>query len=136
FTFNGGNRDAQLLVQATNSGTYMVVVDSYRLNASRTYSLTLAKAPKTIVTSAGDEGGTLTNGVANAGTISLGDLDMWSFNATAGDTLVLRMCLIYFTPELRLFSLPTRRSSDLFTFNGGNRDAQLFAQATNSGIYT
>src|SRR2546423_13925910 len=49
------------------------------------YLLTLAKGPGAFTTSAGDEGGALTNGATHAGAIYLGDLDQWSFTATQGD---------------------------------------------------
>src|SRR6185369_2627356 len=91
FTANGNFRDAELILRATNGGPYTVVVSSVFPNNTGTYGLTLAQPPGTFVTSAGDEGGTLTNGVNQAGAIVLGDLDMWSFTATAGDSLVLRM---------------------------------------------
>jgi hypothetical protein len=61
---------------------------------------------------------------------------MWSFTATAGDNLVLRVGATDFTPEIRLFGPDGALVADAFTASGGNRDAQLFAQATNSGIYT
>ena len=70
FTVNGNNRDAQLFLQATNSGLYTVVVGSYFLNNSGTYNLTLAQVPKLFVTLPTDDGGTLTNGVSQAGTIA------------------------------------------------------------------
>src|SRR5437764_316145 len=46
--------------------------------SSDLYLLTLAKGPGTFETSAGDEGGPMTNGATHAGTIYLGDLDQWS----------------------------------------------------------
>src|SRR5256886_2233170 len=55
------------------------------------YLLTLAKGPGAFATSAGDEGGDLTNGATHAGTIYLGDLDQWSFTATQGDYIALSM---------------------------------------------
>jgi hypothetical protein len=61
---------------------------------------------------------------------------MWSFTATAGDNLLLRMGTTDFVPEIRLFGPDGALVADAFTANGGNRDAQLFAQATNSGTYT
>ena len=136
FTVSGNSRDAQLLVQATNSGIYTVVVDSYFFGGSGTYTLTLAQAPAAFVTSAGDQGGTLTNGVATPGTIDLGDLDMWSFTANAGDSLLLRMGTPDFVPEIRLFGPDGALVADAFTASGNSRDAQLLVQATNSGIYT
>src|SRR5436309_2181718 len=43
------------------------------------YLLTLAKGPGAFATSAGDEGGDLTNGATHAGTIYLGDLEQRTF---------------------------------------------------------
>src|SRR5204862_415105 len=108
---------------------------SYFPNNSGTYNLTLAQAPKLFVTLPADDGGTLTNGVNQAGTIDLGDLDLWSFTATAGDSLVLRMGATGFVPQIRLFGPDGALVGDGFTINGNNRDAQLFLQATNSGLY-
>jgi hypothetical protein len=136
FTANGNFRDAELFLQATNSGLYTAVVSSYFPNNSGTYNLTLAQVPKLFVTLPTDDGGTLTNGVNQAGTIDLGDLDMWSFTATAGDSVVLRMGATGFVPQIRLFAPDGALVDDSFTINGNNRDAQLFAQATNSGLYT
>src|SRR5689334_5447086 len=33
----------------------------------------------------------MTNGVMHLGTINTGDLDLWTFNATVGDSIVVRM---------------------------------------------
>ena len=108
FTGSGGSRDAQLSLRATNGGPYLVVVSSHFPNGTGTYGLTLAQAPGAFVTSAGDEGGTLTNGVTNAGTIDLGDLDMWSFTANVADSLLLRMGTPDFVPQIRLFGRTAR----------------------------
>src|SRR5205814_1708826 len=82
---------------APTSGTYTVIVGtndgtvSARNNDTGSYLLTLAKGPGVFATSAGDEGGDLTNGATHAGTIYLGDLDHWSFTATQGDYIALSM---------------------------------------------
>ena len=55
------------------------------------YLLTLARSSGTIVVSAGDEGGPMTNGANHAGTIHRGDLDQWSFTATQNEALTLRI---------------------------------------------
>src|SRR5437667_1762199 len=73
------------------------------------YLLTLAKGPGAFATSAGDEGGALTNGATQAGTIYLGDLDQWSFTATQGDYIALSMGEVApvtggFQPWIRLVS--------------------------------
>src|SRR5437899_783519 len=49
------------------------------------YLLTLAKGPGAVVVSAGDEGGPMTDGATNAGSIYQGDFDTWTFTATQGD---------------------------------------------------
>src|SRR2546428_313125 len=61
---------------------------------------------------------------------------MWSFTATAGDSVVLRMGATGFVPQIRLCARDGALVDVSFTINGNNRDAQLFAQATNSGLYT
>ena len=48
-------------------------------------------------------GSTLQNGAATKGTIALGDLDVWSFSASAGDGIMLRMGAATFTPWIRLY---------------------------------
>ena len=91
-----GVRDAVLSISATNSGTFTVVVSAFDLNQTGTYNLNLAKVPGAFATAPGDEGGTLTNGAAIHGMIDLGDLDMWTFNANSGDSLILRMGAVNF----------------------------------------
>jgi hypothetical protein len=48
-----------------------------------TYQLTETNTPGPITVSVGDEGGPLTNGATETGTITTGDLDTWTFTATA-----------------------------------------------------
>ncbi len=56
----------------------------------------------------GDEGGALTNGANQAGVIDRGDLDLWSFPASAGDHLAITVAEVGadtgFVPYLRLIS--------------------------------
>src|SRR5438034_394608 len=72
------NRDASLNLQATNSGTYTVVVSATFAGQAGTYGLNLALIPTPIVLAPGDEGGSLINGRTNAATLNLGDLHVWS----------------------------------------------------------
>src|SRR5262249_47283081 len=69
--------------------TYQVLVASYDsgLNGTGTYLLTMAHTPGPITITAGDEGGPLTNGATHTGAIFQGDLDVWTFSATAGDRI-------------------------------------------------
>jgi hypothetical protein len=100
--------------------------------------LTLAKGPGTVVVSAGDEGGPMTDGVNYAGTISLGDLDMWSFTATQGQIITLSMSEVapasaHFAPWIRLVS-PT--GVLLGNSATGAATAQITVTVPASGTYT
>src|SRR5207253_2066722 len=109
-----GDLAAEIAVTAPSSGTYTVVVSDGNLAHSGdslgntgTYRLHLARSPGAFVVSGGDEGGDLINGATQDGSIHSGDLDMWSFTASAGDTIALRVALaIYsgnFEPQIRLY---------------------------------
>jgi hypothetical protein len=100
---------AEVSLRATNSGTFLVVVATdfyYSTAASGTYRLKLAKTGSPFVVSPGDEGGPITNGVALQGNLPLGDLDLWSFTANAGESFVLKIGQITdvgnFDPWIRL----------------------------------
>jgi hypothetical protein len=131
-----GTRYALISVTATNSGTFTVVASSWYGNLSGPYTLYLAHIPEPFVVSPGDQGGTLTNGAASSGTIDVGDLDMWTFTANPGDSIVLRMGGTNFNPQIDLYG-PTGKLIDTGG-NGvsGNRDALISVTATNSGTFT
>src|SRR5438270_480105 len=59
------------------------------IDGTGSYLLTLAQGPGAVVVSAGDEGGPMTDGATNAGTIYQGDFDTWTFTATQGDYIAL-----------------------------------------------
>jgi hypothetical protein len=92
------------------TGTYLVLVASFDagLDGSGTYRLTLAKTPGPITVSTGDEGGPIGSGTMETGTIQRGDLDVWTFTATAGDRIALHLGDILdtddFRPWLRLYA--------------------------------
>ncbi len=74
-------------------GTYLVLVASADsgVDGSGTYRLTMAHSPGPITVSAGDEGGPLTNGALHSGEIVQGDLDVWTFTASAGDRIAVHI---------------------------------------------
>ncbi|MBI3853883.1 MAG: hypothetical protein HY298_26965, partial [Verrucomicrobia bacterium] len=88
-----GSSAGEVAVTATNSGTFTVVVGDANglLSGTGTYLLTLAKTGDPVVVSAGDDGGPMTNGVLHTGTVLTGDLDIWTFSATNGDNIVVRI---------------------------------------------
>ncbi len=143
---SSGASAAQTAATAPATGTYTVIVGTADAgnNATGSYLLTLAKAPGAFVTSAGDEGGALTNGATHAGTIYLGDLDQWSFTATQGDYIALSMGEVApvsagspvsagFRPWIRLVS-PT--GVLLATSSAGASAVQVATNAPTTGTYT
>src|SRR5436309_2737833 len=140
-TSSAGASAVQVATNAPTTGTYTVIVgtnDGFGRNEDTgSYLLTLAKGPGAFATSSGDEGGDLTNGATQAGTIYLGDLDQWSFTATQGDYIALSMGEVApvsgcFQPGIRLVS-PTAlslhdRSADLAV--------QVATNAPTTGTYT
>jgi len=129
---------AEVTVRATNSGTFSVVIANnpyYSDAASGTYLLTLAKTGSPIVVSSGDEGGPLTNGVAHRGNLLLGDLDLWNFNASSGENLVIKIGQVTetnnFAPWVRLFG----PDGALVASSWNTASAEVTIRATNSGTF-
>jgi hypothetical protein len=85
------------------TGTYLVVVASADpgVDGTGTYRLTMTHTPGPITVSAGDEGGPLTNGGIHTGEIVQGDLDVWTFTATAGDRIAVHIGEIAETDDFR-----------------------------------
>jgi len=130
---------AEVTFRATNSGTFLVVVENnpyYTDAASGTYLLTLAKTGDPILVSPGDEGGPMTNGVAHRGSLPLGDLDLWIFSASAGDSIVIKMGQITdtnnnFDPWIRLYGPDGR----LLDSEQAATAVEATFRATNSGTF-
>ncbi len=138
-SYGSGGVAAEVFFRATNSGTFTVVAGDYSsfYTGSGTYRLTLAKTGDPIVVSAGDEGGPMTNGVMHTGILEVGDLDVWNFTATNGESLTLRMGEIVngspLTPALWLYG-PNGALLDFYA--AGGVAAEVFFRATNSGTFT
>jgi hypothetical protein len=136
FTANSGYRDAALSLRLTNSGNFTVVASCYYLNDSGGYSLNLAQVPPTFVVSPGEQGGALANGVNNQGFLGLGDLQMWSFSGSMGNSIQLRMGTTNFSPRLDVYGPDGTLLSSAFTANSGYHDTGLALRLTNSGTFT
>src|SRR5947199_373411 len=77
----------------------------------------------------------MTNGANHTGAITLGDLDLWTFSASAGDYINLRIGTASFCATLILYgadSAVVKSASD----TGLKHDLPLAYQATNSGTFT
>jgi hypothetical protein len=135
----GGSTVDEVAVRATNSGTFIVVISdgSTYLGDSGDYRLTLAKTGSPIVVSPLDEGGPMTNGVMHTGAIDVGDLDVWSFTAQAGEALVVRAGIITGSgnlwPWVRLYGPD---GASLGSDAGGSTVDEVAVRATNSGTFT
>ncbi len=128
----GNNTDLSLAVTATNTGVYLAEVTGYSPSGAGDYRLHCARLPGPLTVPAGDEGGGLTNGAVAEGVIDLGDLDLWSFAAEAGDSLMLRLASVGFNGQLNLYG-----PDGALVQSAGNSAALALAYtATNSGVFT
>jgi hypothetical protein len=132
---SGAFHDADMFARLTNSGTYSVVVGSYFAGGSGAFTVALAHAPGTFVVSPGHSGGALTNGTSNPAAIGLGGQDMWSFTASAGDSIQLRVGAPAFTPRIDLYGPDGSLAGQFAVNNGSIQDAQVFLHLTNSGTF-
>ena len=132
----------EVAVIATTGGTFTALISdggSYT-NGLGSYRLHLAQVPAEPVVSAGDEGGPLVDGSSHLGTIHLGDLDVWTFTAEVGDSIVLRAGEVSdtggtqgFTPSLRLYG----PNGALVDSDAGNLNAvEVSSIAALSGTFT
>jgi len=121
---------------APASGTYTIEVgDNAGTTASGTYQLSLALSGHAVSVPVGDEGGALTNGQRHTGALGVGELDVWTVSANAGDAIVVRAGELSpgssLTPQVRLYS-PT---GTLLDWGYGAAAAHATATAPVSGEY-
>jgi hypothetical protein len=127
----------EVAVTATNSGTFIAVVGDGNgaLSGSGDYRLTLAKTRDPVIVSAGDEGGSLNGSGTYDGTIDVGDLDLWTFTACAGDGILLRMDELVggssLMPWIRLYG----RDGTLLNSVAGAATAQINRSVPATGRY-
>ncbi|MEP7345447.1 MAG: hypothetical protein ABI877_09270, partial [Gemmatimonadaceae bacterium] len=134
---NWGVAAGQIAVNSPATGTYLVVVSTNDPGTDDTgnYTLTLVKGNATPITPPGDQGGALTNGANHTGTITVGDLDTFTFTANAGEGIVLAVGEVSgtadFTPWIRLIT-------PAGALNGSSSSvaaAQLAINAASTGTY-
>jgi hypothetical protein len=121
-----------LASQATNSGTFTVLVCSLGFGGIGTYGLHFAEFPEPFVVPAGNEGGAMTSGANQTGVITFGDLDMWRFTACKGDLINLMLKTTNFNATLQLFG---PNGATLKTLQDGTVFNISYA-ATNCGTFT
>src|SRR5262249_34698116 len=89
-----------------------------------------------VFVSPGDEGGAMINGYTYAGTNAVGDIDVWSFYGTPGDSNIFRIGTVDFTPWMKLYGPDGQLVKEVFTASAGNRTNQMSFVVTNAGTYT
>jgi hypothetical protein len=132
---NGLTRDGNLALQATNSGTYTVVLSATFQGQFGDYGITLAQSPAPFVIAPGQSGGALINGFLNVGTLPLGGLTMWSFFGTPGDSNVLRVVSTNFTPWIQIYGPDGALVAETTSGNGLTRAGSVSLIITNGGTY-
>jgi len=138
-----GNLAAQIAVNAPLTGLYTVVVSDSAISRepshASTYVLTLAKTTTALTVPNGDQGGPMLPGANYGGAITIGDLDPWTFTATQGDYLAIKIGEVVlseidplFVPWIRLIG-PT---GAVVSSAVGNLTATIAVTAPLSGTYT
>ena len=116
----------------TNTGNYLIVCHDANDLFSASYGLSLIKNPDSNLPD--PDGGVLLPGERKTGNIGLGDLDVFSFSATNGDSVTVLMGSAFgeagFVPQLELYA-PSRR---LLTIASG-APARLSECLDESGTY-
>ncbi len=133
---SSATRDGWLTARLTESGPYTVILTAGYVNQDGAYTLHRASAPGAFTTREGDEGGDLPNGAYITANLPLGDIDLWSFQANAGDRLHLRAGGTNFTPWIRIFDPQGAQAGQSTWSSSATRDGQINVVATNAGIYT
>ncbi len=127
---------SEAVIALTNGGTFIIVISdgSASRGGSGTYRLSVAQSGRHASVSAGDEGGAF-QGASVSGAIVRGDLDVFSFSAFAGDSIVLELNETIdggsFAPWLRLYS----PSGALIGNVTGTTNAQVSTTAASAGRY-
>jgi hypothetical protein len=133
---------ATVSARAPLTGTYTVLVANNYSNQSApvSYVITLAKTPGPFTISAGDEGGPLTNGPHSA-VLGVGDLDAWSVQAAANDSIVVSLGKVgsgsdpIFGPWIRL-QAPDGTLLTQDAEGSNSTSATVSARAPLTGTYT
>jgi hypothetical protein len=128
--------DELIAYTATTNGTFTVLVSADFgggiEGGTGTYVLNLAQIPEPFIVSSGDQGGGMTGSASYAGTITLGDQDMFSFTACTGDSINLGLNSTFNRGYLELYG-----SNGALLKSAANSAALSIAYtATNCGTFT
>ncbi|MBX3734973.1 MAG: pre-peptidase C-terminal domain-containing protein [Verrucomicrobiae bacterium] len=133
--------EGRISFRTPTTNTFTVVVDSATAEGTGNYRLHLVKLPASVATPASDTGGPLTSGGNHDGAISVGDLDVWTFEADADDKVFLRAAQTSggtaFAPRVRVYNeAGILVGSAGGAGNSSASEARLDYVATEVGTYT
>ncbi|MDZ8118339.1 hypothetical protein [Pontiella agarivorans] len=134
---DANSSDAQIVHSALTGGVYTVVVENYISGGAGSYNLRYANIGKSFAVPSGDEGGALTNGANHVGITELADVDLWTFSADVGDSIILRAGevsteLVAFSPWLRLYG----PDGSFIKHSTSSSDAEITHSAMTGGVYS
>ena len=139
---DAGDNDPDELIEdyvAKTNGTFTVLVSADFgggiEGGTGTYALNLAQMPEPFIVSSGDQGGCMTGSASYAGTITLGDQDMWAFTACTGDSINLGLNTTNFGVYGGLLELYGPNGALLQTTSDGTKLSIVYT-ATNCGTFT
>ena len=132
---------SQVTATATEDGKYIAILSSQDVSTGAwsgtgPYKITLANPPAAFVVPSGDDGGAMASGVNYAGTISLADLDQWSFTATAGATIILSLSKDDGTATLNPWLRLVAPNGSIQRSDYALQSVQLTTTAQTAGTYT
>jgi protocatechuate 3,4-dioxygenase beta subunit len=122
------------VLNAPQSGTYSIIAADSGGNGTGAYNLTLAKLPG--AQASGGDGGPIVSGQTRNATLIEGDLDVFTFAASAGDSISVAMGMTSgdpwtFQPEIDLYA-PNGAQLDTISHVDGTR---LDLRAPQTGTY-
>lgn len=131
--FNGGDSEALIVHDAPASGVYTIEAFTYDRGDTGAYVLGLALSRSAFVTP--DDGGSLASGATVDGSLDRADIDIWTFDASAGEDILIRGAKIGdegAKPWIRVYN-PDGSLAASGHFNGGDEEDVLNYQAEQSG---
>jgi hypothetical protein len=133
---------AEIDARATSTGTFSVLVSNStccQQASPGSYVLTVVRTPGPYSTSAGDEGGSITNGASHSGVIQIGDLDVWTIQANLNDSITVSIGKISgdpnFFPHIRLLAPNGSQLGSVGDQFSGSA-AEIDARATSAGTFS
>jgi hypothetical protein len=138
--FNGETGRSVIDTELTEAGTYSIVVTSYDAGETGNYELSIDTSDVAPDAPTGDVEHFLASGTQR-GELEFGDVvddrsrltDLYSFEATAGDRIIIEMSSLEFDPFLVLI-YPDGRSMEFDDFGGGH-NARIDIEAEQTGRF-